>query len=72
MKQILDESEKNWDPDSRDLIYTELWKILQRDIPITFLQPYIQGRIVHRRIKGLSSPFRIFPLCHMEHLWIEE
>ena len=72
MKQIIDESEKNWDPNSKDLIYTKLWKILQKDMPITFLQPHVQGRIVHRRIKGLSSPFRIFPLCHMEHLWIEE
>jgi hypothetical protein len=72
MKQILDESEKEWAIDSREQTFVKLYEVLQRDMPITFLQPFVQGRIVHRRIKGLSSPFRIFPLCHMEHLWIEE
>jgi peptide/nickel transport system substrate-binding protein len=72
MKQILDESENDWAFDLKERTFFKLWEILQRDMPITFLQPFIQGRIVHRRIMGLSSPFRIFPLCHMENLWIEE
>jgi peptide/nickel transport system substrate-binding protein len=72
MENILDEYYEDWSLDSDEGVGYRLGEVFQRDIPVTFIYRFIHGRIVHRRIKGLSSPSRIFPLCHMERLWIEE
>lgn len=60
------------DPDEIDQIYRKLMPIISAELPITFLFPQVQTYIVHRRIQGLSSPFRSDPVMNMEHLWIEE
>jgi peptide/nickel transport system substrate-binding protein len=60
------------DPEDLDRIYHQLAEILKEDQPITFLMPRAFTFIAHRRLRGLSSPFRALPARHMESLWIEE
>ena len=40
--------------------------------PFTFLTFGVETYVAHRRIKGLSSPFRANPLRNARHLWIED
>jgi peptide/nickel transport system substrate-binding protein len=59
-------------PDEMDIAVRKLWPIYRTDMPFTLLSPRVMFNIVHRRIRGLKSPSRIFPCMFMEHLWIEE
>ena len=60
------------DPDVRDRMYRELMAIFQADVPISFLYPLVGTTVAHRRIHGLSSPWRAHPVAHMEYLWLED
>ena len=60
------------DPDDVDRIYRQIAEILIEDQPVTFLMPRVLSFIAHRRLRGLSNPFRALPARHMEDLWIEE
>ena len=60
------------EPDEMDRIYRELMEIFRRDMPVTFLHPVVRTFFAHRRLRGLSTPFRADPLRFMEHLWLEE
>ncbi|MGH7411979.1 MAG: ABC transporter substrate-binding protein, partial [Candidatus Methylomirabilis sp.] len=60
------------DPDAEDRIYRELANIVRADAPVTFLCPKVDLELVHRRVQGLSSPWRAEPLEFMEHLWLED
>jgi peptide/nickel transport system substrate-binding protein len=60
------------DPNARDQIYRELTEILRSDTVVTFLFPVTWHHLVHRRIRGLSSPWRADPVWHMEDLWLED
>ncbi len=70
--RLLNQAKDAIDPDERDRIYQEIMPIFSADLPITLLLPRGQTYIVHRRIKGLSSPYRADPVWFMEDLWIEE
>ncbi|MEE8361922.1 MAG: ABC transporter substrate-binding protein [Gemmatimonadales bacterium] len=59
-------------PESLDDIYRELAPIIQRDQPVTFLTFGTEMYIAHRRVRGLSSPFRANPLWAAGHLWIDD
>ncbi|MFN2397085.1 MAG: ABC transporter substrate-binding protein [Gemmatimonadaceae bacterium] len=69
---LIDRLQFTADPDARDEIYRELTDILRSDSPITFLFPVTWFYLTHRRILGLSSPFRADPAWHMEHLRLED
>jgi peptide/nickel transport system substrate-binding protein len=60
------------DADQEDSIYRNLAPLIRRDLPITFLYPELTTYIVHRRVRGLESPFRADPIQFLERLWIEE
>ncbi len=60
------------EPDEMDRIYRELMEIFRRDMPVTFLHPVVRTFFAHRRLRGLSTPFRADPLRFMEHLWLED
>ena len=47
-------------------------EIFVRDGPVTFLGPRVTVNIVHKRIRGLSSPWQADPIQHLEFLWIDE
>ncbi len=59
-------------PDELDSIYEQLMPMFQADLPATFLLPQVETMLAHRRIRGLSQPYRVDPVWYMEHLWIEE
>ena len=58
--------------EERDRIFQELTEIVAADLPVTFLFPEVQSWAVHRRIRGLESPFRADPIFYMEELWLED
>ncbi len=53
-------------------IYRELAPIVQEEQPFTFLTFGVETYIAHRRVKGLSTPFRANTIWSADHLWIEE
>ena len=57
---------------TEDPLYDSVHKIFERDAPILFLGPRIRANIVHRRIQGLSTPWRASPLWHLPYLSISE
>ncbi len=59
------------DPEEVDAIYRELGTILREDLPITALFPDYEMHVAHRRVRGLSSPWRAVPLRNMEAVWLE-
>jgi peptide/nickel transport system substrate-binding protein len=59
-------------PDARDAIYRDLTTLCREDMPVTFLYPWVSATVVHRRLQGLSSPWRSNPLVHMEELWLDD
>ncbi|MGH7562829.1 MAG: ABC transporter substrate-binding protein [Gemmatimonadota bacterium] len=60
------------DPVVEDRVFAELMEIFRRDVPATLLSPWVDFTAVHRRVRGLSSPWRADPVEFMEDLWIEE
>jgi peptide/nickel transport system substrate-binding protein len=70
--QLIDSFSVTRDPNERDRICLELTEIFRADVPVTWLFPSIRTLFVHRRIQGLSSPWRADPARHMDELWIEE
>ena len=70
--KLLDQMADVVNPDDVDRIYRRLAEILREDQPVTFLMPRVITFIAHRRLRGLSNPFRAVPARHMEDLWIEE
>lgn len=59
-------------PAVKDSLYRLSWPILQRDLPVLFLGPEVQHFVMHRKVRGLSSPFRAHPYLALEHAWVEE
>ena len=59
------------DPDVEDQAFTELRDIFRDDVPVTYLVPYVAFSVAHRRLRGLSSPWRIDPLAFMDDLWLD-
>lgn len=69
---LLNEIQATLNPDKEDQIYRELWPIFQADLPVTYLYPAVFATVAHRRVHGLSSPYRTDPTEHMEDLWLED
>jgi len=59
-------------PEAVDQAYREMTDILHTDQPVAFLFRDAHAHIVHRRVRGLSAPFRTHPLLFTEDLWLEE
>jgi peptide/nickel transport system substrate-binding protein len=68
MIQLLREYKTTVDPDEINEIFREIMPIMAQDMPMTFLFPQIYTCVAHKRIKGLSSPYRGQPVYSMEHL----
>ena len=72
VRLLRENADTGGDPEVEDRIYRELWEIFRADLPITFVHTQIRHHVVHRRIRGLSSPWRADPLLFMEDLWLED
>ena len=70
--ELLDRLGETADPDEVDRIYGKILKIFLTDPPMVRLIPVSIAWFVHRRIRGLSTPFRASPDTHMEALWVEQ
>ncbi|MGH2360187.1 MAG: peptide ABC transporter substrate-binding protein [bacterium] len=68
----IDQAMVTADPEVLDGIYQDLMEIFRADVPVTFLTPQVNTYIAHRRIRGLSSPWRANPVEYMEDLWLED
>lgn len=68
--RLISEAHRAIDPEIVDSLYRESWPHLQRDLPVTFLFPAIWATVAHRRVRGLSSPYRAEPAWYAEHLTI--
>lgn len=60
------------DPNEVDRIYRGLTEIFRADLPFTRLVPATSSDFVHRRVRGLSTPFHAHPDTYMETLWLED
>ena len=60
------------DPDARDRIFRELMEIFRAEFPVTTLFPHPRTAVAHRRIQGLSTPYRVDPVWYMEELLLED
>ncbi len=69
---LFHEAEATVDPDEIDGKYRAVASILKADLPMTVLYPNVLTYVVHRRIRGLSHPWRTDPAWFMEYLWLEE
>jgi peptide/nickel transport system substrate-binding protein len=58
-------------PVVQDSLYHELAPLFQADMPLTQLLPGVEMTMAHRKVKGLSSPWQIYPVWYMDELWIE-
>ncbi len=72
--QLLNAAQNTQNPDEMDEIFRGLMTIFREDLPFTYLVLNVETYVAHRRVKGLSTPFRANPLAYgtAEHLWIEE
>jgi peptide/nickel transport system substrate-binding protein len=69
---LIERAGSSIDPDEMDALYSELGAILRQDLPMTALFPDYEMHLAHRRVRGLSSPWRAVPFRHMEEVWLEE
>ena len=72
LAELREEAGRTFDPNVEDRIYRELMEIFRADLPVTFLHPNVRISFAHRRVRGLSSPWRTDPVAHMEELWLED
>lgn len=70
--RLIDQAVDTGDPDELDRIYRALTEILRADLPVTRLVPRTRTWFVHRRVRGLSTPFHADPDTYMEDLWLEK
>lgn len=60
------------DPATADSLFLEIVHIFREEQPLTYLLPDLMYSVAHRRIRGLSSPYRHDPVAAMEYLWIDQ
>ncbi|MGI9077100.1 MAG: ABC transporter substrate-binding protein [Gemmatimonadaceae bacterium] len=60
------------DLDEEDRLYGELAEIFRAELPLTRLVFMHDVTFAHRRIRGLSTPFRADAKTNIEKLWVDE
>ncbi len=70
--ELIDRAVLTGDPDETERIYRELSEIWRAEMPVTLFFPRVEAMFVHRRLRGLSSPWRANPTWHMADLWLED
>lgn len=68
----IEQLESTADPEELRRIYGELITVFQDEAPVTFLGPVAWTVFAHRRLRGLSTPWRANPLHHIGELWLED
>ncbi|MGK2935118.1 MAG: hypothetical protein ACSLFE_07725 [Gemmatimonadaceae bacterium] len=70
--EIIDRIMATSDPDEEDRLYGELAEIFRVELPLTRLVFMHDVTFAHRRIRGLSTPFRADANTNMDKLWVEK
>lgn len=70
--ELLDAAARTWVPEEDDAIYRELQMVFRQDLPVTYLFPNDFPTVAHRRVRGLSSPFRTAAIWYADRLWIDD
>jgi len=70
--ELIDLASRTWVRAEEDSLYAEIAEIFRADIPVTFLHPSVGLTVAHERLRGLSQPWRVEPVAHMDELWVEE
>lgn len=70
--KLIDRLSATADPDAEDQIYRKITEIFRAEIPATYISPIVDPVFAHRRLRGLSSPWRAEPVRYMEDLWLED
>jgi peptide/nickel transport system substrate-binding protein len=70
--RLINAAQEARDEEALSAIYQELAPIVQQDQPFTFLIFGVEAYAAHRRVKGMSSPFRANALWSAGQLWIED
>ncbi|HYN81779.1 MAG TPA: ABC transporter substrate-binding protein [Gemmatimonadaceae bacterium] len=68
---LLESASVAFNPAQVDSFYRKLMPIFQAELPVTFLYPLVRTTLVHRRVRGLSSPYRDDPLWYAGELWLD-
>lgn len=69
--ELVNRSNVTADPAEMDRIFAELGGIFREDVPATYLTPFMRASVAHRRIRGLSSPWRTHPFRLMDELSLD-
>jgi peptide/nickel transport system substrate-binding protein len=69
---VIDSLQVTADPEEEDRLYRRLTEIYRADMQFTRLIPWSRDWFVHRRVQGMTTPFRAEPDTYMEELWIED
>lgn len=70
--ELLDRVDATIAPRRVDSLYSEMSEIFRRELPLTFLHPFVRFTVAHRRLRGLSSPYwAMDPTAHMDELWLD-
>jgi peptide/nickel transport system substrate-binding protein len=72
VSELLSSLEETMVLEDQDAVYHELMPIIQEEQPWTYLIITVMPYVAHRRVRGLSTPFRANVVQMAEHLWIEE
>ena len=70
--ELLQVAAVTMNPQEIDSIYRQLQPVFHADLPFTGLYPTLWTSVTHRRLRGLSTPYRADPAWYMEELWIEQ
>ena len=70
--ELIDRLQQTADPDEEDRIYRKISEIFLTDPPMVRLIPGSRVWFVHRRIRGISTPFHFAPDTYMEDLWVDK
>ena len=70
--EVIDRLVATADPEEQDRLYARLTEIFRAEMPVTRLIPNSRDWFVHRRVRGLSTPFRADPDTYLEELWLED
>ncbi len=72
LQELIEQASRTWVPAEEDSLYSKMVEIFRADVPVTFLYLNVGLTVAHERLRGLSSPWRVEPVGHMDDLWIEE
>jgi peptide/nickel transport system substrate-binding protein len=60
------------DPAEADAVCRQLTQIFRAEVPATFLFPRVATVFAGRRVRGLSSPWRVDPIRFIDDLWLDD